>query len=569
MRRLLDILMLLACPALVQANPTDELLRIVPGEATVCFIAQDLRGHAARVTTSPWGEWVGQSAWGRSVGESKDYQRFLAARNKIAETLGLKPDELRDGIFGDAVVYAYLPGPAGKPEDDAGLLLTQARDARLLERTVAKLNESQSRSGEVLKIAQHTHAGAAYFMREKPGSKADFYFIDGGLLLYSSRERPIRLALERRANAEPLAKATPFFAEARKQLGFERAAFAGLFAPRSIDAELKSVAGLLPNDDAKAFVQQFSRFWATVDAVGIALELDAGAEISLGWVSKANRAVEAPRASAIWAAVPDDAILAVAGTIRWNEWLAAARNSIGEASRVRFQQWLDQTAAPIFGREVLPALLERIGPDLGGWIAPPRGDAKSILPTIAFAIRIPPAGSTDAKLRDALRQGIDFVAQAYRVDYNRKHEDQFSWTSEEIAGGRISTLENNRALPSGVRPSYGLREEFLVAGSDPRIVADFPAQPKADAKNAGLIARFSAKQAAKYLRQHGQALAAALATESERDASQMDKEFKQLESLLELFESWELRYDQRRESNRIVWKIEFAKPLKGRVEPQP
>jgi len=561
MRGFLGIL-IFACGPVLLANPTDELLRLVPKEATVCFIAQDLRGHAARVSHSPFAEWAQQSPWGKNVAASNDFQRLLAAQKKIAETLGVKVETLRDGLFGDAAVYAYLPGPAGKPEDDAGLLLTQVRDAELLAQTAAKLNDAQKHSGEVLKIIERTHSGAIYFVREKPGSRADYYFIHGGLLMYSSRESPLQLALERRANAEPLAKAVPYFAQAHKQLGFEKAVFAGVFAPRSIDAELKSVAGILPNEDAKAFVQQFAKFWATVDAVGLALELDSGVEISLGWVSKANATETAALASALWAAVPGDAMLAVVGRVRWNDMLSAARTLMGEASRVKFQQWLDQTVGPIVGRDVLPKLLEKIGPDLGGWITAPHDDAKSHFPTVALAVRVPTADSADAKLRDALRQGIDFIVQAYRVDYNRKHDDQFSSDTERVNDTRITVIENDKALPAGVCPAYGLREQFFVIGSHPGVVTDFPAKPQADPKHAGLIVRFSATRTAKYLQQHGKPLAAALAANSGKDASQMEKEFAELAKLLALFDTWELRHTVNGELGKFTWKIEFSKPLK-------
>ena len=555
----MPLLVLIALSPLLRANPTDELLRLVPAEATVCFIAQDLRVHAARTQASPFADWVERSPWGKNFAASEDYQRLLKGQGKIAETLGVKVEALRDGIFGDAVVYAYLPGPAGKPEDDAGIFMTRAKDAELLARMVAKLNEGQKQTGEVLRVVERTHAGSTYFAREKPEARNDFYFVDGGLLFYSSRERPMLLALERKAKAA-VEKEVPLFAQARKRLGFERAAFAALFAPRSIDAELKAVSGVLPNEDARAFVQQFAKFWATVEAVGLALELDAHVEISLGLVSKVPTAE--PAASALWSAVPADAMLAITGKIRWNELAETARAFLGEASSAKFQQWLDQSIAPIVGREMLPKLLAGIGPDAGAWLVPPAKDSKAFLPAFALAIRIPTIESADAKLRDTLRGGFDFLVQAHRVEHNRTHADQFDTETEKFGERRLTVVSNGRALPAGVSLAYGLCEEFFVLGSNPQSVGGFPKEVKADAKHAGLLVRFSASRTVKYLREHGKALSVALAEKSGKDAAELEREFAALSNTLELFESWELRATTRGELTKYTWKIEFIKPLK-------
>jgi hypothetical protein len=553
----------------LRANPIDELLRLVPQEATVCFIVQDLRGHAARISASPFADWLKSSPWAKNVAASDDWKKLEAAQAVIAQTLGVKPAVLRDDIFGDTVVYAYIPGSGEKSEPDAGVLFTQARDPKLLATVVAKINESQQSSGEVMRVVERKHSGVTFLAREKPGGRADFYLIDGGLLIYSSQERPMKLALERKAKAPPLAEVPPQFSKARKQLGFEKAAFVGLFAPRSIDAEMKTFGELLPNAEAKAFLQQFAKFWAAVEAIGLALEVDQGVQISLGFVSDREKVPEAmksflapPQASAVWSAVPMDAFFAIAGQIRWKELTEMGRSFLSEAGKAKFQQWLDQSLSPIIGRDLLPEVLKHLGPDWGGWIAPPTKDSKAFLPTATFALRLPAAESSEAKVRDAVKSGIDFFVQAYRVDYNKKHDDQFRIDNEQIGNGRVTVLTNEHALPSGVRPSYGLRGDFLVVGSTPEAVSGFPTEMKAKPEHAGLLVRFSGTRTAKYLNDHGKELSVAIAKQSGRDAETLQREFAALASVLEMFESWELRHTGTGDLTKFTWKIEFAKPLK-------
>src|SRR5262245_36876307 len=116
----------LAAPA--AAAPRDELLRYIPDDIGFCLLVQDLRGHAAQVLASPFGQAFGKSALAAAIVGSKEWKQLADAEQFFKKHLGVGWADLRDDIFGDAFAFAYRPGPPGKPEQEQGLFLLRARE---------------------------------------------------------------------------------------------------------------------------------------------------------------------------------------------------------------------------------------------------------------------------------------------------------------------------------------------------------------------------------------------------------------------------------------------------------
>ena len=119
----------LAAP-LRAASPRDELLRFVPEDVGFCFVLQDLRAHAADLADSPFVEQVRQSPIGAALRGSQELKRLDQADKTLRQQLGVGWDQLRDDVFGDAIVFAYRPGPPGKPDQEQGLVLVAPAPAR-------------------------------------------------------------------------------------------------------------------------------------------------------------------------------------------------------------------------------------------------------------------------------------------------------------------------------------------------------------------------------------------------------------------------------------------------------
>src|SRR5207249_4363230 len=68
----------------------------------------------------------------------------------------------RDEILGDALVFAYRPGPPGKPQEEQGLFLVHARDAKLLETIIKKFNDAELQGGKLKELKESEFKGERY-----------------------------------------------------------------------------------------------------------------------------------------------------------------------------------------------------------------------------------------------------------------------------------------------------------------------------------------------------------------------------------------------------------------------
>src|SRR5262249_29409663 len=112
--------------------PRENLLQLVPNDVGFCMVVSDLREHSKQLRDAPWVKALRESPLGRKIAQSPEAKKLKELENQLLEKLGVGLDRLRDDILGDAVVFAYWPGPPGKPKEERGVILLWARDPKLL-----------------------------------------------------------------------------------------------------------------------------------------------------------------------------------------------------------------------------------------------------------------------------------------------------------------------------------------------------------------------------------------------------------------------------------------------------
>lgn len=557
-------LALLAAP--VFAGSTDDALRLVPTNTTVCFVVQDLRGTAARVGESPFAVWFADSKFGKGLLASDAMTQLKAAEKVLSEHLGVTVADLRDDILGDVVVYAYQPPPPGKESEESGVVIGKAAKPAALAKLVAKLNEVQTKSGELKGSAEKTHAEVGYVERQKSDGKSEFYLLrDDGVFAYSVQEAALKQVIDRLTAKEK----SPFDGAVGK-LGATDAVAVLLFEPKALGADLAAGESATADPNQKAFLRQFVKVWAAVEAVGVSLKLDADATLALNVVVSPDkvpdelRALFAPDAkgTALWSAIPDDALFAVAGRFEWDKFAAAVQSFLSDDARAGLKKVSDDVLAPVVGKDTLPTVKSGVGPDWGVWFTPPaKGDA-SPLPAVTFALRVRPAGGKDDTVGQAIVSGLDFAVQLFRVEYNKTHADQFKLDEDKTADGSIKYLKNDTALPAGVRPAYGLRGDYFVLASSVEAVKRFT-PPGADAavKDAPLL-RLNARSLAGYLTNHGSELADAVAVWTGEKSDTLKADLTDYATFLEVFDALELHHAG--DGNRMTLSVraKMTRPLK-------
>jgi hypothetical protein len=236
-------------------SPRDEALRLAPPDAALVVVVQNLRDHLKEISESPFAAWFPSSALGKQLLNSQGFKSFTDGATPVFGALGLTPAELFQDILGDAVVFAYTPAAAGDPKGERAVILVRPRKPDRLAAVVERLNDLQTKSGELKGVTERKHAGAAYSERQKAGGPSDFYFLRDGVFAFSQSEADVRAALDRAAAAKDH---PPALAARLTKLGVADAAAVVLLNPRPLDAELAAKVKAAPADE-RAFLTRSPR----------------------------------------------------------------------------------------------------------------------------------------------------------------------------------------------------------------------------------------------------------------------------------------------------------------------
>jgi hypothetical protein len=557
---------LLAGPLYAASPPREELLRFVPDDVGFCVVLQDLRGHTADVVQSPFAELVRRSPLGAMLNASVELKQLDKVDKDLKALLGVGWAELRDDVLGDAVVFAYRPGPPGKPEQEVGLVLVRARTAEALAGLVDNLNKAQRKDGTVKELTDVEYQGVTY-RRRVEAKQTTFYYLNGPVLLFTGQEDMLRQALDR--NRKAAAGEESPLARRLRAVGADKAALALWLNPRAFDAALEEKASHAADPEA-ALLKHFREYWKAVDGVGMYADLDK--DLRLSWVEQfrpddlpapARRVLAAAsRPSDLWRAFPDDALIAWAGRSDWaamfemvNGFQPKDKDAAGKSS-----------PGDALGKEFFTeALLPKIGPDWGFCVTAPEPGTKDPLPRGFFALRV--AGGDDAPVDKAILSAAHTAVLFAVVAYNHQHPD---------AVLRLMTLTKNKAeiyylvgervFPPGVQPAYGLRDGWLLVASSPDLVGRFalgpsPKTPPEDGAPFPVL-RVSFKACRAFLQDRRDPLASLLAEKNQIGKEEAGKTIDDLVGVLQLVDRLEVTQSYKPGQVVVTLTVQPSQPLK-------
>ncbi|MBY0456171.1 MAG: hypothetical protein K2V38_02415, partial [Gemmataceae bacterium] len=449
-------------------TPRDEALALAPTDFALVAVGQNLRDHAKRVAESPFAQWFPTTALGKQLLDSPEIKNLTEGLAPLFAFLGVKPEEVLDDILGDAVVFAYTPAPPDKPKGERSVILIRPRKPDLLRGVLDKLNDGQKASGELRALVEHKHAGGVYFERQMADGEPSFYGFRGDVFAYTQSEADIKAVLERELPAKDKA---PVLVDRLRKLGVADAAAVLLVNPRLLDAEVAAKVKAAQGGQ-KAILAKFAEVWSAIDAAALSVSLDAGAEVGVSLQftpAKLPAGVKgflatARTPSALWAAIPDDALLAAAGRAKVRDVWELLATLKPDADGPSLAAILEQAVGPVVGKDKLPGLIDALGPDSGFWVLPPaKGQS---VPVVVGAVKIDDAGPKGAETAKSLAQSVEFGFQVLRVGYNAKHKDQIDLTEEKDGEVVIKSLSGGM-FPAGVRPSFALKGGYLVLATSP------------------------------------------------------------------------------------------------------
>jgi hypothetical protein len=529
-------LLLLALP-LQAATPREELLRLVPDGMGFCLVVQDLRGQAAAVQASPFAAQLSRSPLGEKIRGSGELKKLDRLEAKMKEKIGLDWAQLRDDILGDALVLAYRPGPPGKPEEEQGLILLRARNAKVLADLIERVNTVQKEEGDLKDVEERRHNGSVYYRRLPQDKRAEsdkppeFYYVNGPVLVLSSQETMLRQAidLDRTRPAEAVSEPS----RRLRELGAERAFLAVWINPRAFDSEMQGKIANAPKEQAVP-AKQFALYWKALDSVVLSLAtVERDVNLSLGMRARVKELPpaaqklfrEAATPSDLWRRFPDSALLALGSRLDGAALLDLLGGFLTAENRQAMDTIFNRQLGALLGEEDFARdLLPGLGPDWGLCVTAPAPGDKSWMPQTLFALRVDTSRAKKT-LERKLSGALDFGARLVVFGHNSQHPDQpMKLKSIEMEGQEVRYLASERGLPPGITPAYGLVGGYLLLSSSLESLSRYarPTLSPAPAADASFpLLRLSLKDWRAYLREHRDGISEFLAEQNKvsRDAA--------------------------------------------------
>jgi hypothetical protein len=409
-----------------------------------------------------------------AAAQVQQHQDIVQLKNVVdwgLSLLGTSGEQLLQDVFGQAIVFAYMPSQAEPIRGEAGLVLIAPRKPEVLRAIIQKINEFQRAAGDLNEVREVQQGANRWFLRIKKDGSSEAYAITDGLFLFSGEAWAIEAALERSRKPAPTTAAIGF-----QKLGFHNSFLSIWLAPRTFDAAFAASAKS-PDPTTHSVQLAVAKLWKAVDQVGIALRMEG--DVSLECVLMTNKAqlpqplqrLLTPWPDAVPLAMelvgPDVALACLRAYWHIPTMLQslATLQTTDEADEV--QQFLNTTLGAVIGRDQFPAILNGIGPFWGAWILPPE-EPQTLWPAAVVAVQIP-----DADIGRRMLQAVDFAAQLARVRYNQTHSDQIEW--QEVAG--VRKFHNPKGFAAGLIPCYQLRDSHLILATHPNAMARLQSLP--------------------------------------------------------------------------------------------
>ncbi len=541
------LLLLSGVPVLRAAAPRDELLRFVPPSTGFCLVLQGLRTHWSALRESPFAEQLRKSGLAETVLSMEDRHKLDLAEKKL-QLLGLDWTRLRDDLLGEALVFAFRPGPPGKAEQDQGLFLLRVQNAQTLADLIERFNDAQKKAGMLKELQECEHNGIKYFRRTSTRDVA-FYLVRGPILLLTSQEEMLQQALDQERTLPP--EAEPPLTRQLKELSADRALLALWVNPRALDAAMTARATQLPPAETAA-VSTVAAWWKAVEGVVLSLQLDRDLSLSLALRARTEQLppvartflAQAGQPSDLARLFPDDALLTVTGRLD----LAALLGTIGEflspKGRQTLQGDLNRTLGATLGRNFVKEILPFLGPDLGLCVTAPAEQDRSWLPQGLLALRVG-EGNPAARADQAAFTVVQMLAHIAIFAHNaQRPEHPIELKTRLVGKQEIRYIAGNGVFPPGVQPAFALQNGYLVLASSPDLIQRFgqpqPGNPPARGPGQPIL-RISFKAWRTYLQQRRSDLVEAMTANKELARPEASRKLDGLVEWLQMLDRLELR----------------------------
>ncbi len=561
-------LLALAAPVVATAaTPRESVLRLVPDDVGFCLVVQNLREHSDTLMRSPFATQFLTSPLGLTLAASAPAKKLSDLHEQLKLQLRTSWPQLRDEILGDIVVFAYRPPPTGKPEDEQDLAVLHARDANALAGLLERLNALQKQSGDLKELATRTYRGVEYVYRAER-NKDQFYYRDGPLLAFSSKEAMLRRVIDRARDATDREAALPKHLDRLGAMGAPAVLWVN---PRAFDAQLEQKSSATAGAEALV-VQKVLTYWKALDGMALTLQLHrSDVEVGVTFLAKEGDLPSAARKffagdnqlSELWQRFPANALFALAGRVDTVALTELVGDFVPEEARRDLRQAANQGAGAALGVDVSKEILPNLGPDWGVCVVASGQDDKKLVPPVLAALRVRP-GNGPAPVDRLLFNGLHSLAMLIVLGHNASGKDQLALRTVFQDGVEVKFLTGERILSAGLQPALALKDGYLVLATSPEAIRQFvvTGKPATSAANEAPWLRMSVSEVRRFALGRLDALAAHLAEMRQITAGEAREQLKSSLEFTQLFDRFELirRADAGRMS--LVARLSTEQPLR-------
>jgi hypothetical protein len=512
------------------ADPAAPLLNIVPEDAAIVFVVRNAQQQLERIAESPMMEAFLKTRTAQLLTGNLDPAQTKKDLSTFAAQFGVTPEELRDEILGNAIVFAYQ-FPKGN-QSDAGTLLIQSKKPEVMQRLLDRINALQVAAKEIQTPQKVEFGSSHYMMRVKSDGQKEYYRLADGYFVFSNRESTIQDIIKL---SQSPTKGLPKWLN----VGGDRATLTAHFQPRAFDTSWQEKLASSTSRSEKAMLGQIQKLWSAFDGVAVSLH----AEKNL--VLTASVEVNESRLPAEWKGLtahgsthtlPKDAMIAIRGPIHLKTWISVAGPFFPEGDLTKF---VNEIIGPAVGKDNLPAILDQLGPNWSFWVTA----TDQALPEIAWICDMP------KNLEASLKAGLDSLFHMVRLDFNRKQTSQLE-LSTHAKGGQLTHAS-------------GFQLNYTVDGDQKSLRIHTHKKLQQQAAQAGPepLVRVDGRQLRKYLATHEKAVAEFLARQDSRPVEDVRQELKTITSLLEFLNKFEISLGDKPSRWEIRAELEFSKPL--------
>jgi hypothetical protein len=550
------------------AAPRDDVLRFVPSDIGFCVMVQNLRDTGKAFAASPFLAQL-QAPGGKAAAINPELQRQLATLDdQVKKELGIGLDQLRDDILGDAVVFAYRPGPVNKPEQAQTLMLIRARNAETLEKLVNSYNDRQMKSRELLELQPCRYKDVAYVRRVEK-RETNHYLLRGPVLVYAREEEMIQRAID--ADLTAPGNSESWLGALFRQLGADKALLAVWINPRAFDAELAAKLGTMTKDEdpSAAVLKMFLEYWHALDGMCVSLTVDRDATIAIGVRGRTNALprddhakklfAELSRPSALWKQCPDEPLLAVSGRFDVAEFVGILDGFLSEKERTALRTDLNRTFVKLTGKsDVVSEVLPFLGPEWALFVSAPK-DIKQLVPDGFFAVRVA-TGDPKAPVPQALLSQLEFLAKLACVQHSKPGK-AMTLETQTSDKAKIYYLQS-AAFAAAVRPGFGLKDGFIIVASSPDVIGAFVGPSPDKTEGPAPLLRVSFKAWHRYLKNRHEAFVQLYSERFNVAAEDAATHVDRLLTVLEFLDRMELRHEASEGQAIISLTLKTASPLR-------